>query len=120
MKNVYALLNPVAGIQSLVGLGTSPQSSRIYPGVAPEDTALPYIEVHSVIDQPINTLAGVDDMHRERIQLSCYAATFDGAQALADAAHDALEGNGYQESRVASYGEKTKTHAVFLDWSFLI
>ena len=120
MINIYALLNPVSGIQALVGRGTSPQSSRIYLGVAPESATKPYIECHRTTDTPISTLSGVSDPHHESIQFSCYAATYDAAQALADAVHDALEGNGYQDYRSDSYDSNTKTHGVFLDWSFIV
>ena len=119
MTNIYALLNPVAGIQALVGQGTSPQSSRIYPTIAPESAALPLIEYSVVTDEPESTLTGVGDTHRQRIQISCHALTYDGAQALANAVHDALEGNGYQAYRSDGYQGPTKTHSVVIDWSFI-
>lgn len=118
MIDIYGLLNPVAGIQAIVGTGSSPQQSRIYLGIAPESAALPLVECHTS-SRPISTLTGVDDMHRETVQFSCHATTYDGAQTLADAVHDALEGNGYLQSRTPGYEEKTKTHSVFMDWSFL-
>jgi hypothetical protein len=120
MKNVYALLNPVPGIQSLLGTGSSPQQSRIYPGVAPESAALPLVECHMTTDEPLSTLGGVDDAHRESWQFSIHSLTFTQANAIADAIHDALEGNGYQTSRSGgNYDSSTKTHSVFLDWSFI-
>jgi len=117
--NVYAILNPVSAIQSLVGTGASPQQSRIYPGIAPESAALPLIEVHVTTDTPHSTLSGVSDSHSQAVQLSCHALTYDGAQALANAAFNALEGNGYQTYRTDGYDEATKTHSVFIDWAFV-
>jgi len=119
MINVYALLNPVSAIQTLVGTGSSPQQSRIYPGIAPESAALPLIECHVISDTPISTIAGTNDPHSNNYQFSCHAATYDGAQALANAVHDALEGNGYQTYRADGYEAQTKTYSVFLDWSFI-
>lgn len=119
MTNVYALLNPVSGIQSLLGTGSSPRQSRIYPGVAPESAALPLVECHRITDEPMSTLTGVGDSHHERWQFSCHATTYTQAQAVADAIHDALEGNGYQQYRTDLYDPKTKTHSVILDWSFI-
>jgi len=55
-------------------------------------------------------------MHEIRL---AHALTWDGAQALANAVHTALEGNGYQEFRTDGYEAQTKIHSVFLDWSFL-
>jgi len=117
--NVYALLNPVPAIQALVGTGASPQQSRIYPGVAPESAHLPLIELHTITDEPMRTLDGIDNSHSSSVQISCHAITHDGAKALADAVHDALEGTGYQAYRTEGYEESTKTHSVFLDWSFI-
>ena len=119
MTNVYELLNPVAGIQALLGTGSSPQQSRIYPSIAPESAALPYVEFNVISDIPISTIPGTDDMHRNRFQFSCHALTRDGAQAIGDAIHDALEGNGYQDYRTDLYDSATKTHTVIVDWSFL-
>ena len=117
--NVYAILNPVAAIQALVGTGASPQQSRIYPGIAPESAALPLVELHVITDEPMRTLDGVGNSHNNTVQISCHALTFDGAKALADAIHDALEGTGYQAYRTEGYEDSTKTHSVFLDWSFI-
>ena len=120
MINPYALLNPVSGIQSIVGTGSSPQQSRIYPGVAPESAAMPYVEYHLTTETPFSTIAGVNDAMRQSFQFSCYATTYDGANALANAVFAALEGNGYQDYRSgAMYDEKTKTYLVPIDWSFI-
>ena len=117
--NPYTTLNAAAALQTLVGTGTSPQQSRIYPGIAPESATLPYIEYSVIGDEPINTIKGVDDMHSERMQFSCHALTYTGAKALADAVHDALEGDGYQEFRSDAYQAPTKGYSVALDWEFL-
>jgi len=119
ITDLYSVLNTDAGVMALVGTGSSPQQSRIYPMIAPESAALPLIEYSTVSEIPISTIAGVDDMDRHRIQMSCHAATFDDAETLADAVFAALEGNGYQELRLPAYQAETKTFSVFIDWSFL-
>ena len=120
MINPYALLNPVSGIQAIVGTGSSPRQSRIYPGIAPESAALPYIECHLTTETPFSTLSGVGDPMHQSFQFSCYAITSDGANALADAVYAALEGNGYQDYRSGQmYEANTKTYLVPLDWSFI-
>jgi hypothetical protein len=120
MTNIYALLNPDSAIQALVGLGTSPQSSKIYPGVAAQTVDLPLIEYNMVGETKISTIAGVGDPANERVQISCHADTYDEANTLADAVFDALEGNGYQLYRSNAYQQSTKTFSVFIDWGFLI
>ena len=104
-----------------MGITSSPQESRIYPSIAPDGAAYPLIEYTVISDAPISTVAGTNDMHRMRIQLSCYGLEhdYDGAKALADAVVAALEGTGYQEFRIDLYDPATKRHGVHVDWSYL-
>ena len=117
--NPYTTLNTDAGVRAIVGNADSPQTSKIYPGLAPESAALPYVEYNVITDTPFSTIKGVSDAHSEHIQFSCHALTYTGAQALADAVHDALEGDGYQSFRSGAYQSPTKTHTVVLDWSYI-
>lgn len=117
--DLYATLNANAGVQALVGTGSSPQQSRIYPIGATEDKALPLVGYSTVSEIPIDTITGVTDMKRHRIQMNCHARTHDGANALADAVFAALEGDGYQTLRLDLFEAATKTHTVIIDWSFL-
>lgn len=116
--DLYSTLNSNSGVRAIVGEGTSPQQSRIYPVNAPESTAAPYI-VYTIADQPISTLSGVNDLHSYDLTIWCYALTSDGADALADAVHDALEGNGYQSDRYQFYDSLTKQYSVILGWDQL-
>jgi len=117
--NPYTTLNTNAGVRAIVGNADSPQTSKIYPGIAPESAAIPLIEYNVITDTPFSTVAGTSNAHSESIQFSCHALTYAGAKALADAVHTALEGTGYQTFRTDSYHPQTKTHSVFLDWSFI-
>lgn len=115
--DLYSTLNSNSGVRAIVGEATSPQQSKIYP-VHVDSAACPYI-VYTIADQPISTLAGVNDLHSYDITIWCYALTSDGADALADAVHDALEGNGYQSDRYQFYDSLTKQYSVILGWDQL-
>jgi len=118
--DLYTTLNADAGVQAIVGLGTSPQTSKIYYGVADESAAVPLITFDRITGNRFHTLPGVADMNNEVMQINCINTTPEGADTLAAAVYAALEGNGYQRNQTgAIYDQSTKTYMVPLDWSFL-
>jgi len=121
ITDLYNTLNTNAGVRAIVGTADSPQQSRIYAGIAPESKAYPLIEYEIAGDEPISTITGTGDMHRQRVQITCWAVEqdYDAAQTLADAVHTALVGTGYQERRIDIYDSRTKRHGVTIDWSYL-
>ena len=117
--DLYSLLNADAGVRAIAGEETSPQQSRIYPNHAPESATIPHIVYRTIAGTRISTVAGVDDMERQLIQLDCNQTTPALAEALGDAVYAALEGNGYEEMRIGIYFPDTQTHASIIDWAFL-
>lgn len=111
-STLYSTLSTTAGVTSLV-------STRIYPQVAPESAALPYIVYSTITGERIHTLPGVGNMERKTIQVDCNATSYSGAKALAAAVIAALEGDGYLQSEYDLYDDTTQTHSVFIGWSFL-
>ena len=109
---LYTTLSGDAGVAALT-------STRIYPNVAPEDTALPYLIYSAISSERFHTLPGIGNMQRKVIQIDCNATTYSGAKALTDAVISALEGNGYQQSEYDLYDDTTQTHSVFIGWAFL-
>lgn len=118
-SDLYNTLNTTAGVRSLVGISSSPQQSRIYPGVAPESATLPYIDYETLSRFPISTIKGVSDVQEYTVRIGCNATTHTGANALADAVFAALEGDGYQDNRYDFYDESTKIHSTTLEWAFI-
>ena len=109
---LYSTLSNNAGVVALV-------STRIYPVLAPESAALPYVDYQNVAGSRISTLPGVGDAIRARIQMNCNATTYAGAVALADAVIAALAGDGYLELEYDLYSSETQTHTRIVDWSFM-
>ena len=110
--DLYATLSGAAGVTALV-------STRIFMQVVPENTALPAIAFFVVSGDRSDTLAGVGDGKRKRIQISCYANTLTQAKAVADAVETALQGNGYLSLEYDIYDPEEQTHTAIIDWSFL-
>ncbi|MDB4312006.1 DUF3168 domain-containing protein [bacterium] len=110
--DLYATLSTDAGVIALCG-------TRIYPNLAPESAARPYITYQVITGGKLSTITGVDDMTRKRIQLNCNADTYAESKSLSDAVFTALEGNGYLENDFDTYDSTVQIHTVILDWSFL-
>ena len=110
--DLYDTLANDAGVSALV-------STRIYPSLAPESAARPYI-IYSVVSvDRYHTLPGVNDPANKRLQMECVDDGYSGAKAVAVAAIAALQGNGYQQSEYDLYDDQTQAHSIFVDWSFV-
>jgi len=89
---VKAALDAYAPLQALVGNGDSPETYRIHPILAPQDTAKPFVVFHKVSGERLKTMAdsggtGVENM---RYRISCYDEQIIDAQAVADNVRKAL------------------------------
>lgn len=123
VTDMYDTLNADAGVRAYVGISSSPQESKVYAGKAPENTALPYIVFFTVNRTPFSTVPGTDDMHRYTIQIRAHSNEYDEAQAINDAVHDALEGNGYMDDRREFYETPFEgdigTYSDIMEWNFI-
>jgi len=75
---LVAKLKGTAAVSALV-------AARVWPMVAPQGQALPYLVYRRVDSVPVNHAGGTTADDFTRIQLDCYASTYDGARVLADA-----------------------------------
>lgn len=110
--NLYTTLSNDAGVTALVG-------TRIYPNPAPEGAEKPLISYFVVAGSRFQTIPGVGDATRKRIQINCHANTYSSAKAVAAAVISALEGDGYLDLEFDIYDPDTQTHTVAVDWSFI-
>lgn len=76
-------------ISSLIG-------SRFYPGELPQDATLPAIVYSTISGYRPQSQEGPSGIVRLRIQIDCWAETYAGAEALAEAVR--LRLNGYRGS----------------------
>jgi len=82
---IYTYLGGIGAVTALV-------SSRIYPVQAPQGSVLPYVIQTRVSTRRSPGISRPSGMVRARMQLDAYAATPDGAQAVADVLRDNLDG----------------------------
>ena len=108
---LYTTLSTDAGVTAI--------TTRIYPNPAPEGVARPLIDYSMVNGQRLNTMTGVSDAIRKRIQINCQADTYSAAKGLAAAVTAALEGDGYLETEYDLYDPQTQIHIIVVDWSFM-
>lgn len=66
-----------------LGSPNTDAGARVYPSIAAQGAALPYIVYTRVSTTPINALDGHSGLDSVRIQIDCYASTKPRAAALA-------------------------------------
>ena len=75
-------LKTKSAVTDLIGAGTA---ARIYPHTAKQGVALPYIVYEIFQGESYEHLGGISGLAENRIQIDCFAATSEGAYALAEA-----------------------------------
>ena len=110
--DLYTALTNDAGFTALC-------ATRLYPGLAPDDTTRPYVTYQVVSGTRITTLPGTDDATRKRIQMSCHADTYSEAKSVGAAVEAALVGGGYLELEYDLYDPGSQVHTTIIDWSFM-
>ena len=84
-KTVYAMLAADATLTALV-------STKIYPVIAPQNVASPFV-VYSIASAiPTNTKDRISEVDTMRVQIDCYARTYSQVEAIASAARLAIDG----------------------------
>lgn len=68
-------------------------AGRIYPLIAPQGATMPFAVVSLVAIEPNDTKTGAATEDTATVQIDCYAPTFLGADALADALRRAMDKN---------------------------
>lgn len=84
-KSVYVLLSDDACIIEAAG-------NRIYPMVVPQGANLPAITYQILSTVGISVLSGPTNLKERRLQINCWAETYDAAEALAHKVGRALDG----------------------------
>lgn len=86
--SIFAKLSGTTAITDLIGVG---EACRAYPSIAPAGVVLPYVVWQEVASSPDLTLNEASASGLRQIQLSCVAATYAGALALASAIVAAMD-----------------------------
>ena len=81
---IYSILRNESEITDLV-------STRIFPNVAPQTTAFPFIIYDVTSDSPTDTKQGVSELDVNSIMVSCYSETYTEASEIAEKIRTALD-----------------------------
>lgn len=98
-------------------------SGRVYPSLAPEDTASPYVvytRVSSVEENSLDANGGSANASNTRLQIDIYASSYSAAQSSAATVKSALKGWATENTLQGEqdfYEPDTKLHRVMLDVS---
>lgn len=107
---LYTVLSTDTAVSNIV-------STRIYPLIAPQDSAMPAVVYQRVSTVPVNSLAGDSGLDAVRIQISCWASTYAGAKSLAVAVKNAvLTMNAITEMEMDDMEDETRLYRVILDF----
>lgn len=82
---IFSLLTTDSSVSSLVG-------TRLYPLLAPQDAATPFIVYQRVSASRWTSLEGPSGMAQPRIQIDAYTSTYAAAKTLATAIREKLSG----------------------------
>ena len=95
-------------------------STKIYPNVAPDNAAAPYIVYQLIVGTAHNQLVGAPGSERKVLQLSCISSSYSNAKAIAVACKSAINGTvGYMTSEGDDYFAQTEEHRVRLDFALI-
>lgn len=97
-KSIYNILSTTGSVSALVG-------TRIFPNVAPQTTAFPFIIYDVTGVQPTNTKDGVSTLDTNDVMISVYSETYSQASSLAllvRIAMDRLPTNTYAGEEIQS------------------
>ena len=83
-KAIYGILSANAGVTALV-------STRIYPDIATQDTAFPFVVYQIEGTAPSDTKDGVSKLDMVDFAVMAYAKTYTNAQDIASACRTALD-----------------------------
>ena len=110
---LYNTLRNNAGVEALV-------STRIYPLVAPDNAATPYITYQVIVGTAHNKLASAPDSERKIIQINCISNTYTNAKAIAEACKSAINVSvGYLVSERDDYFSQNESYRIMLDFSLI-
>lgn len=115
---LYSYLSGYAGLTALV-------DKRIYPFLAPQGVSAPYCVYSKIGNQRQYSHDGYSTLQRPRVQISCFAATYVTAHAIAEQIVAAMEAwpdtNAdvqvvFEENEIDDYEPDTKLHHAAVDF----
>ena len=112
-STLYDTLRNNAGVAALV-------STRIYPLVAPDNAAVPFIVYQLITGMAHNQLVGAPGSERKVLQVSCVANSYTAAKAIAVACKASINVSvGYLMSERDDFFDQAEFYRIMLDFSLI-
>ena len=105
---VYSTLSGASGVTNLV-------STRIYPLMAPDSAAVPYITYQVIAGNAHDILIGAAMSERKLVQINCVSNSYSNAKAIATAVKAAFVNVGYCAPDRDDYFPQTENYRTSLD-----
>lgn len=108
---LFSYLSANAGIIALLGTGSA---CRVYPGLVPEDAALPYIRFRIISSEHVRHMTGPSNMALRRVQFDIFGSGTVSVESVFSALRGALEsylgtmGSGGSAVTILSSGIETE------------
>ena len=94
--------------------------SRIFPQVAPDNAAVPYITYQLIATEAHNVLNGAPGSERKLLQVNCISKSYSQAKDMAAACKGAIEVSiGYLNGGGDDYFNQTQNHRVRQDFALI-
>jgi len=110
---LYATINDDAAVTALV-------ADRIYPMIAPDGAATPYVTYQVIATEAHNIINGAPGTERKVIQVNCISNTYANAKAIAEAVKAAINSSiGYLNGGGDDYFTQTEKYRFRLDFALI-
>jgi len=120
---IYSRLSTFAGLIALT-------SARIYPLLAPQTVATPFVAYQRISGSPESLLTSDTNVRRDRWQITCFSPAYSEVTSVADQVLLALQRwqgvevgvtieDSFLENEIDFYEEKTKLFQVAIDFEIL-
>lgn len=98
-------------------LKTIPQVGvRVFPLVAPQGTAAPYITFQRISSLDTGTMDGTESLDMGRFQIKVFAKTYKESVVIAEAVKTAMSGKGNKALHMEDYESEPLLHVQLLDY----
>ncbi len=98
---------------------TSSDDLRIYPIVAPEGVAYPYIVYNTITSNPFNVLKGKPVAESVWVQVDIYAKDYVSCLMLAQVLREELIDQCYMQLNLETFDDETKSYRISHDLDFI-
>lgn len=112
-SDIFNALALNTGVSSMVG-------ARIYPNVAPEEVAKPYIIITRILTNHQNSLDGTNALRNPHFQIDMFGTRRDDLRILADAVQASMMAASFPAvpgNDLETYEPDTRIHHIIQDYS---